>query len=168
MKAAVVTVSDRVSAGTAEDKSGPAAREELTKLGFDVGDSRVVADGVESVRAVLSELIGSVDLIVTTGGTGFSQRDLTPEATAQMIERPAPGLAEAIRAATFGVNPHGMLSRGAAGISGSTLVVNLPGSVRGVRESLAVIGPALGHGVELLSNADSAHNAPDPWPGESP
>ncbi len=106
-------------------------------------------------------MVGEIDLIVTTGGTGFAARDLTPEATAAVVERPAPGLAEAMRAATFGVNPHGMLSRGIAGISGRTLIVNLPGSVRGVEESLEVIGPALRHGVELLSNAESDHNIDD-------
>lgn len=159
MRAAVVTVSDRVSRGLAEDRSGPAAVERLASLGFDVGEPTVVADGIESVEAALSDLIGSVDLIVTSGGTGFAPRDLTPEATALVIERPAPGLAEAMRAATFGVNPHGMLSRGRAGIAGSTLIVNLPGSVSGVVESLEVIGGALRHGVELLTNPKSDHNA---------
>lgn len=161
MRAAVVTVSDRVSAGEAEDKSGPAASAALEGLGFDVASVSVVPDGIESVAGALTSLVGSVRLIVTTGGTGFAARDLTPEATAAVVERPAPGLAEAMRAATFGVNPHGMLSRGIAGITADTLIVNLPGSVRGVEESLAVIGPALRHGVELLSDARSDHNVTD-------
>ena len=161
MRAAVVTVSDRVSAGEAEDKSGPAASAALEGLGFDVASVSVVPDGIESVAGALTSLVGSVRLIVTTGGTGFAARDLTPEATAAVVERPAPGLAEAMRAATFGVNPHGMLSRGIAGITADTLIVNLPGSVRGVEESLAVIGPALRHGIELLSDARSDHNVTD-------
>ena len=159
MRAAVVTVSDRVSRGEAEDRSGPAAAEILKGLGFEVVDVRVVSDGVESVSGALDSFIGRVGLIVTSGGTGFSARDLTPEATRAVIERPAPGLVEAMRADTFGKNPHGMLSRGVAGIAGSTLIVNLPGSERGVRESLSVVGPALRHGVELLFDAESDHNA---------
>ena len=159
MKAAVITVSDRVSRGEAEDRSGPAAVEMLAELGFDVEPVQVVADGIESVQAALRGWIDRVGLVVTTGGTGFSPRDLTPEATRPLVERPAPGLAEAMRAVTFGVNPHGMLSRGVAGIAGSTLILNLPGSVKGVRESLSVVGPALHHGVELLIGAESDHNA---------
>jgi molybdopterin adenylyltransferase len=158
MKAAVVTVSDRVSRGEAEDRSGPAAAEILADEGFEVTEIRVVPDGVESVSGALRDLARTVDLVVTSGGTGFTARDLTPEATLRVVDRVAPGLAEAMRAATFGVNPHGMLSRGVAGIAGSTLIVNLPGSERGVRESLEVIRPALRHGVELLINADSDHN----------
>lgn len=168
MKAAVVTVSDRVSRGEAEDASGPAAGEALQALGFDVVATRVIADGVDSVSEVLRALVGTVDLVVTTGGTGFSPRDLTPEGTQQVIERPAPGLVEALRAATFGTNPHGMLSRAVAGIVGTTLVVNLPGSVNGVRESLEVIGRALRHGVELLSDVDSDHNIGDSEPESNP
>lgn len=161
MKAAVVTISDRVSRGEAEDRSGPAAVRILESFGF-ATERALVSDGVEPVAAVLREWIGKVDLVVTTGGTGFAPRDLTPEATALVIERVAPGLAEAMRSATFGVNPHGMLSRAIAGIAGSTVVVNLPGSVAGVEESLAVIGPALTHAVELLSARPSDHaQSPD-------
>ena len=122
---------------------------------------RVIPDGIGSVEAALRIAVGAgYRLVVTTGGTGFGPRDLTPEGTAAIIDRPAPGLVEAMRAATFGVNPHGMLSRGVAGIAGRTLIVNLPGSVRGVEESLAVIVPALRHAVELLGGADSAHDTP--------
>lgn len=158
MNAVVLTVSDRVSRGEAEDRSGPAAAEMLEGYGFEVIGVRVVPDGVDSVKAALVELLPQAGLIVTSGGTGFAARDLTPEATSAVIERPAPGLAEAMRAATFGENPHGMLSRGVAGIAGSSLIVNLPGSERGVRESLTVIGPALWHAVELLIEPDSDHN----------
>ena len=159
MRAAVITVSDRVAAGTAEDRSGPAAAAMLADLGFSVDPVQVVPDGIDSVSGAIASLVDHAVLVVTSGGTGFTPRDLTPEATMAVIERPAPGLAEAMRAATFGKNPHGMLSRGVAGIAGSTLVVNLPGSERGVRESLEVIGPALGHAVELLINRRSDHNA---------
>jgi molybdopterin adenylyltransferase len=164
MRAAVVTVSDRVDRGEADDASGPAARAALERLGFEVVESRVVPDGIDTVEAVLRDLVGLVDLVVTTGGTGFTARDLTPEATAKVVERPTPGLVEAMRAATFGSNPHGMLSRATAGIRGATLIVNLPGSVGGVKESLEVIGGALRHGVELLSDPDSDHNIPDSAP----
>jgi molybdenum cofactor biosynthesis protein B len=159
MRAAVVTVSDRVSRGEAEDRSGPATRDALSDLGFEVTEVRVVADGIDTVQAALDSLIGAVELVVTTGGTGFGPRDLTPEATAPLLQRPAPGLAEAMRAATFGVNPHGMLSRGVAGIAARTLIINLPGSVNGVRESLTVVGPAVRHGVELLIDTQTDHNA---------
>ncbi|MGB9357762.1 MAG: MogA/MoaB family molybdenum cofactor biosynthesis protein [Acidimicrobiia bacterium] len=157
--AAVVTVSDRVSAGTAEDRSGPAAIALLESIDLSVLEYRVIPDGIESVAATLSEIAGTVDLILTTGGTGLTQRDLTPEGTKAVLEREAPGLAEAMRSATFGENPHGMLSRGVAGTVAATLIVNLPGSVRGVQESLAVILPALAHGIELLVQGTSDHNA---------
>ncbi len=158
MNVAVVTVSDRVSAGEAEDRSGPAIVRLLAELGYEP-ETSVVPDGVESVAAELRRLAGTVNLIVTTGGTGFTPRDLTPEATKQVIEREVPGMAEAMRAVTFGVRPHGMLSRGVCGIVGSTLIINLPGSPRGATESLEVVAPALRHGLELLSAADSDHNA---------
>ena len=158
MRAVVVTVSDRVSRGEAEDRSGPAAAAKLTELGFENVAILVVEDGVESVRQVLVELMADHSLVVTTGGTGFAPRDLTPEATRLVIDREAPGLAEAIRADTFGKFPHGMLSRGVAGIAGSTLIVNLPGSVKAVLESLDVIGPALQHGIELLISTETDHN----------
>ena len=160
MRAAIVTVSDRVSRGESDNHSGPAAVDALESLGFEVSVCRVVPDGIDSVELVLTELVGMVDLVVTTGGTGFTQRDLTPEATLRVVEREAPGLAEAMRSATFGVNPHGMLSRGVAGIAGSTLIINLPGSVGGVRDSLEAISLALRHGVELLRNPLSGHNSP--------
>lgn len=157
--AAVVTVSDRVSAGTAEDRSGPAAIALLESIDFEVLEYRVIPDGIESVAITLSEIAGTVDLILTTGGTGLTPRDLTPEGTKAVLEREAPGLGEAMRFATFGKNAHGMLSRGVAGTLGATLIVNLPGSVRGVQESLAVVLPALAHGIELLVQGTSDHNA---------
>jgi len=157
MRAGVLTVSDRVSRGEAEDRSGPRAAELLADWGF-AAEVRVVPDGVAEVEAgIRGFLAGGADLVVTTGGTGFGPRDLTPEATRRVIEREAPGLAEAMRAPTFGVNPHGMLSRGVAGLAGSALVVNLPGSVSGVEESLAAIGPALRHACELAAGRSSDH-----------
>ena len=162
MKSAVITVSDRISRGEAEDSSGPVAAEMLTSIGFEVIAIEVVPDGVESVAEAILAYVGLADLVVTTGGTGFSPRDLTPEATTSVINRPAPGLAEAMRSVTFGVNPHGMLSRSVAGIRGSTLIINLPGSVSGVRESLTAIGSALGHGVGLLLSIGTDHNAITP------
>lgn len=157
MRALVVTVSDRVSRGESEDRSGPAARDALVAAGFDP-DGVVVSDGVDSVASILRRAVESgYPLVVTTGGTGMAPRDLTPEATRTVIEREAPGLAEAMRAATFGVAPHGMLSRGVCGIAGTTLIVNLPGSVTGVVESLAVVLPALPHALELLRGDPTEH-----------
>jgi molybdenum cofactor biosynthesis protein B len=155
MRAGVLTVSDRVSRGDAEDVSGPTAIAILAGLGFDV-DWRVVPDERDEIQAALRKWIeGGIKLIVTTGGTGFGPRDVTPEATVELIERPAPGLVEAARAASK--NPMAMLSRGVAGIIGSTLVINLPGSTSGVEESLDAIRPALVHGVALLSDANAPH-----------
>jgi len=155
MTAGVLTVSDRVSRGEAEDVSGPTAIAMLAGLGFDV-DWRVVPDEKEEIQSALRQWVESgFGLIVTTGGTGFTPRDVTPEATAEVIERPAPGLVEAARGASK--HPHAMLSRGVAGIVGETLIVNLPGSTSGVEESLDVIRPALVHAVSLIRDAGTSH-----------
>ncbi len=159
MRAAVITVSDRVSRGEAEDRSGPAVAAALGRLGFTDVIVDVVPDGVDSVAGALRRRVGDYPLVVTTGGTGFGPRDLTPEATRTVIEREAPGLAEAMRAVTFGRNAFGMLSRSVCGIVGSTLILNLPGSVKGATESLDAVAPALSHGLELLSAHESDHNA---------
>ena len=155
--AAVVTVSDGVAAGVREDRSGDVAVEALEALGFSVGTSVVIPDGAESVASKLVELAGTVDLIVTTGGTGLSPRDLTPEGTRSVIDREVPGLSEAMRADTFGKVPFGMLSRGVSGLIGETLVVNLPGSPKAVAEGLEVIGPVLEHAVAIASGSHGDH-----------
>jgi molybdenum cofactor synthesis domain-containing protein len=157
VRALVVTVLDRVSRGEADDRSGPSAAAVLRGLGFDP-EITVVPDGIDSVAAPLrSAVADGIPLVITTGGTGMSPRDLTPEATRTVIEREAPGLVEAMRAVTFATNPRGMLSRAVSGVAGSTLIVNLPGSVAGVEESLAVIGPALRHAVELVAGTGDGH-----------
>ena len=130
----------------------------LEEQGFRVVERRVIPDGADPVAEAIADLATGTDLVVTTGGTGLGPRDLTPEGTAMVIEREAPGLAEAMRAVTFGKNPHGMLSRGLAGTVGNTLVINLPGSPRGVEESLDVILPGLDHGIALLVNEPTDHN----------
>lgn len=158
MNAAVVTVSDRCSRGEAVDTSGPAVAAQLEALGFAIADTSIIPDGRESVSSELRRLVGTVDLIATTGGTGFAPRDLTPEGTLDVVDRLAPGLAEAIRADTFGRFPHGMLSRGVSGIAGSTLIINLPGSEKGAVESLAVVAPALKHAIDLLIAHGNDHN----------
>ncbi len=152
-RAKVLTVSDGVAEGTRDDASGRALAEALTAAGYEVVEQRVAADGVESVANALRELAdGFAGLVVTTGGTGFGPRDLTPEGTRVVIEREAPGIAEAIRRASDGDGRgFGMLSRGVAGARGEALICNLPGSANGAREGLAVLLPIAGHALDLLA-----------------
>jgi molybdenum cofactor synthesis domain-containing protein len=124
--------------------------------GYEV-ERRVVADDGESISEAILELAAGARLVLTTGGTGFAPRDVTPEATARILDRPAPGIAEAIRADAVAKTPHGLLSRGVAGVRGSTLVVNLPGSTGGCRDGYAVMRPALEHALSLLAGAETAH-----------
>ena len=147
-QAKVLTVSDGVVAGTRDDRSGDVAVETLVAAGFEIVDRRVVADGTDSVAAALRELTeGFAGLVVTTGGTGFGPRDLTPEGTLAVLERQAPGLAEAMRL----VSPLGRLSRQVAGTIGESLVVNLPGSSNGVKECLDAVLDVIPHALELLA-----------------
>lgn len=153
LRAKVLTVSDGVIAGTREDRSGAALAARLVEAGFAVVEQRAVADGVDSVAAALRDLAdGFAGLVVTTGGTGFGPRDLTPEGTRAAIDREAPGLAEAIRTASnTGGRPFGMLSRGVCGTIGATLVCNAPGSASGAVEALEVVLPAVPHALDLLA-----------------
>jgi molybdenum cofactor synthesis domain-containing protein len=153
-RAVVVTVSDRSSAGERPDLSGPLAAELLTELGFQIEQVVVVPDELGQVEAALLEAVSSgVDLIVTTGGTGIAPRDVTPDATALVLERVVPGIAEAIRAFSREVVPASALSRGIAGVVGRTLVVNLPGSPGGVRDGVAVLRTVVGHALAQLRGA---------------
>jgi len=149
-------VSDGVSEGTREDRSGDLLAELLAGEGFDV-ERRVVADELDAIVEALHELSDEARLVLTTGGTGIAPRDVTPEATRAVLERDAPGIAEAIRADSIAKTPHALLSRGRAGVRGSSLIVNLPGSTGGCRDGFAVLRPALGHALELLAGEPSAH-----------
>ena len=147
-QAKVLTVSDGVIAGTREDRSGDVLVEHLTAAGYEIADRLVVADGTDSVARALRGLAdGFTGLVVTTGGTGFGPRDLTPEGTAAVVERDAPGLAEAMRL----VNPLGRLSRQRAGTRGECLIVNLPGSTKGCIECFDAIADVVPHALDLLA-----------------
>lgn len=156
MRAAVLTVSDGVSAGERADGSGDVLAELLAAEGYEV-ERRVVPDDRETIADAIVELAEEAALVLTTGGTGLGPRDVTPEATSEVLERPAPGIAEAIRADSIAKTPHGLLSRGVAGVRDQTLVVNLPGSPGGCRDGFAVLQPALGHALELLAGEQTAH-----------
>ena len=155
MRAAVLTVSDRVSRGEAEDGSGPALEELLRADGYDV-TRRLVPDEADQIAAAIVELADQVALVLTTGGTGLAARDVTPEATQSVLDRDAPGIAQAIRADSIAKTPHGLLSRAVAGTIGSTLVVNLAGSPGACRDGYAVLRPALPHALRLLADQKTA------------
>ena len=148
----ILTLSDRSSRGERPDSSGPALARLILTENWSVAKQALLPDNESAIRAILSEWAdsGEVDVILTTGGTGFSPRDVTPEATRAIIEREAPGLAEAMRAASLKITPHAMLSRIVTGIRKRTLIINLPGSPKGAVENLQVILPVLAHAVQLL------------------
>lgn len=156
--AAVLTVSDGVHHGVREDRSGDTLVELLVAEGFRV-ERRVVPDERDQIAAAIAELAAAgARVVLTTGGTGLAPRDVTPEATASVLDRLAPGIAEAIRADSSTRTPHALLSRGLAGVHRSTLVVNFPGSPGGCRDGFAVLRPALHHAIELLADAPELHH----------
>ena len=156
MRAAVLTVSDGVAHGEREDRSGDLLEELLGADGYEVA-RRVVPDERDAIADAIADLADEASLVLTTGGTGLGNRDVTPEATTTVLERFAPGIAEAIRADSIARTPHGLLSRGIAGVRGRTLVANLPGSPGGCRDGYAVLRPALEHALELLAGEPTAH-----------
>ena len=162
LRIAIITVSDRSARGERPDTSGPALEKEIQSQGWQVTRTEIVPDDLLPLRDLLVSWAdsGDLDVILTTGGTGFSPRDVTPEATQAAIERYAPGLAEAMRSASLKVTPHAMLSRAVVGIRSSTLIINLPGSPKAAVENLQVVLPVLEHAVQLLHEdprAESGH-----------
>jgi molybdopterin adenylyltransferase len=158
LRIGILTVSDRSARGERPDTSGPALEELVTAQGWKVSQRAIIADEPVDLRQTLSTWAngGNVDVILTTGGTGFAPRDVTPEATRQVIDREAPGLAEAMRSASLKVTPHGMLSRAVAGMRGKVLILNLPGNPKAAVENLLVVLPVLPHAVELLHDDPKA------------
>jgi molybdopterin adenylyltransferase len=154
----ILTISDRSARGERPDESGPAIAQAVLEHGWEALRSAIIPDDMDDIKRILSDWSdsGELDVILTTGGTGFSPRDITPEATEAVIQRRAPGLAEAMRNASLGITPHAMLSRATAGIRSRTLIVNLPGSPKAAVENLAVLIPVLPHAVELLQEAPNA------------
>jgi molybdenum cofactor synthesis domain-containing protein len=148
----ILTLSDRSSRGERADSSGPALARVIQAENWSVAKQALLPDNESAIREILSQWVdsGEVDIILTTGGTGFSPRDVTPEATRAVIDREAPGLAEAMRAASLKITPHAMLSRIVTGIRKQTLIINLPGSPKGAVENLQVVLPVLPHAVQLL------------------
>ncbi len=158
MRVGILTISDRSAMGEREDRSGPALAKVIQSNKWAVVETTVVPDEANQISNLLKEWCdsGAIDLILTTGGTGFSARDVTPEATVEVLDRPAPGMAEAMRAHSLKKTPHAMLSRAVAGIRGKTLILNLPGSPTGAQENLEVVLPVLAHAVQVLQDDPAA------------
>lgn len=159
IRAMAVTVSNRAAAGIYSDKSGPVLVELLQDAGCQVDGPVVVPDGEQVAKALADAVAGGYDVVVTTGGTGLTPTDRTPEMTRRVIEREVPGIAEAIRERGRAAVPAAMLSRGLAGVAGRTLIVNLPGSTGGVRDGMAVLGQVLSHAIDQIAGGD--HPRPD-------
>ena len=159
IQAGVVTVSDKGYAGEREDASGPLLADLVRQMGAEVVRQAIVPDEREQIERVLVELADEahLDLVLTTGGTGPAPRDVTPEATRAVIEREMPGLAEVLRFAGYSRTPLAVISRGVAGIRGGTLIVNLPGSPRAVREGMETLSPILPHAIKMLRGVDTEH-----------
>ena len=157
LRTAIITLSDRGAAGKREDESGKVIREMITGIGASVVHYEILPDEKPLIVGSLTKLAasGNIDIILTTGGTGVAPRDVTPEATLAVIDRELPGMAEAMRAESLKKTPHAMISRAVAGIRNQTLIVNLPGSPKAVRENLAVILPALNHTIEKIKGDPS-------------
>ena len=151
MKAAIITISDKGSRGERVDKSGPAIREIVEQMGAEVVAQEIVPDEQDQIESALRRLAGEADLVLTTGGTGIAERDVTPEATRAVIEKELPGITEVMRIKSVEVAPTAMLSRAVAGTLGRALIINMPGSPKAVRECLSFIRPAIPHALELLS-----------------
>jgi molybdenum cofactor synthesis domain-containing protein len=156
----IITVSDRSSRGERQDLAGPALKELLLSQGWVVKRQHIVPDDQEKIQQLLLTWSdkGELDVLLTTGGTGFSPRDVTPEATQAVIERPTPGITEVMRSTSYKITPHAILSRAVAGIRKQTLIINLPGSPKGAVENLNVIIPVLHHAVQLLSDDPEAED----------
>lgn len=152
--ARIITVSTRASAGVYDDTAGPAVEEVLVAAGVRVLGTTVVPDGREGVSRAIIDACADADVVITSGGTGMHPKDTTPEATRDVIDREVPGMAEAIRATSLAITPMAMLSRGVAGVRDSTLVINVPGSPKGARESVEVVVGVLGHAVDQLGAGD--------------